>query len=76
MAKLEQVLKAELNPQTPVQDIMQVIDAMLRTNPGHEAAILRGVAEGVSIIASRIDQRTGEDARGGTEPTNRNESDK
>lgn len=76
MAKLEQVIKAELNPQTPTQDIMQVIDMMLRTNPGHEAAILRGVAEGINIIASRIDQRTGVGARGGTEPTNRDESDK
>lgn len=71
MAKMEHVIKAELNPQTPIPDIMQVITVMMQSNPGHEAAILKGVAEGVSILAARFEQKEGERNAVGTEPADR-----
>lgn len=50
MAEIKQVIKAELDPRKPVQEVMQVIEIMLHSNHGHEAAVLQGIAAGVTSI--------------------------
>lgn len=57
LAKIEQVLKAELNPRNPVNEIMQVIGSMLQHNPGAELAILKDVGEAIGVMLARADQQ-------------------
>lgn len=57
MAKIESILKAELNPRTPIQDIMSVVEVMLHHNPGQAQVILEGVSEAVSTILERMEKK-------------------
>ena len=57
MAKLEQVLKAELNPLLPVPEIMTVVEALVKMNPGHEISILASVAENVERALKFYNQK-------------------
>lgn len=54
MAKLEQVIKAELDPRRPVPEIMAVVEAMLVSNKGYEQAILQGVVEASQAALNRM----------------------
>jgi len=57
LAKIEKVLKAELNPHTPIPEIMQIIGSMLQHNPGAELAILKGVSEAIGVMLARAEQQ-------------------
>jgi hypothetical protein len=57
LAKLEQVIKAELNPLLPVPEIMTVIEALVKMNQGHEISILTSVAENVERALKFYEQK-------------------
>ncbi|RJE88635.1 hypothetical protein D3P07_11620 [Paenibacillus sp. 1011MAR3C5] len=59
MAKLKQVIKAELDPRRPVPEIMAVIEAMIVSNPGHEGPILLGVYDAVQTALDRMTKKGG-----------------
>lgn len=59
MAKLKQVIKAELDPRRPVPEIMAVIEAMVMSNQGHEGPILLGVYDAVQTALDKMTRKGG-----------------
>lgn len=59
MANIQAVIKAELDPQQPVVEIMAVIGAMLQNNPRNEGAILLGVYEQIGAALDRMTRNGG-----------------
>lgn len=47
LAKINPVIKAEIDPMRPVQEICLVIDAVTAFNRSQESAILQGIKEAV-----------------------------
>lgn len=54
MAKIEPLIRAELNPYRPVPEVMQIVEVMLQNNPGQEMAVLNGLAEAINVLQSRM----------------------
>ena len=54
MAKIDPIIRAEMDPYKPVPEIMQVISVMLQNNPGREAAVLSGLSEAITVLQSRF----------------------
>ncbi|RUS41843.1 hypothetical protein [Cohnella sp. AR92] len=61
MARIEPVIRLEIDPLQPVPEICAVIMAVAPYHPGHEEAILQGVKEAVE---QRIAQLKGAEKLG------------
>jgi len=65
MAKIEARLKCELDPFSPVNEVLQVIDAMISNNRLHEKEILLGINEAIETRLAKIEMiNKGVDANG------------
>lgn len=60
MAKVDPIVRVELDPRRPVPEICAVISAMMPYNAGHEEAILRGVGEAIAEQLAKIKPKEGE----------------
>ncbi|MGG3840755.1 hypothetical protein ABEV00_27500 [Paenibacillus thiaminolyticus] len=47
MAKIQPIIRAEIDPTMPVQEICAVISAVVPYQPEHEEAILMGINEAI-----------------------------
>jgi hypothetical protein len=59
MANITQVIKAEINPLEPVQEICAVMAAVMPYHPGQEEAILRGVQDAIERRMKHITKGAG-----------------
>lgn len=57
MAHVQPVMRVELDPLHPVQEICAVISALLPYHPGKEADILRGVQQAVDKRLKEVEAR-------------------
>ncbi|GBF73202.1 hypothetical protein PA598K_01487 [Paenibacillus sp. 598K] len=56
MPRIEAVIRAEIDPTKPVQEVCGVIQAMTPYHPGEEVKILEGIKE---AIEKRLEQLKG-----------------
>lgn len=62
MAEIKPIIRIELDPSNPVQEICQVIMATTPYHPGQEAEILRGVQAAIDQRLKQLEK--GDDNRG------------
>ncbi|WP_080833194.1 hypothetical protein [Cohnella massiliensis] len=61
MAKIDPIVKIEIDPRRPVPEICAVISAIMPYHPGQETAILQGVQD---AIGNRLEQLKGDEQSG------------
>lgn len=67
MAKIQAILKCELDPYNPGPEICAIIDAMIANNQIHEEAILMGVIESAQNRLRQLEGIKSGGAENGTE---------
>ncbi|BFH66020.1 hypothetical protein J27TS7_08650 [Paenibacillus dendritiformis] len=57
MAKIQPIIRVEIDPLIPVQEICAVISAVVPYQPEHEEAILMGLNEAIGKRLTQIRQK-------------------
>jgi len=63
VAIIQPVIKAELNPANPVQELCAAINAVLAFHPGQEENVLIGIQEAIDVRINQIRRGAEESAK-------------